>query len=133
MNRRTFLLTSSALLAAGPALAASGIAYTPGLVQQKLDAGEVVFLDFYTDWCTTCAAQQRVISKLKAGNKDYQAITFISVNWDEFKSADLTKSLKIPRRSTLVALGKGGEIGRIVAGTREKDIKALMDQALALA
>ncbi|MCV6594431.1 MAG: thioredoxin family protein [Silicimonas sp.] len=133
MDRRTFLLTSTALLAAGPALAASGMAYTPGLVQQKLDAGEVVFLDFYTDWCTTCAAQQRVISKLKAENDAYKAITFISVNWDEFKNAELTKSLNIPRRSTLVALSKSGEVGRIVAGTSKRDIKALMDQALALA
>lgn len=133
MDRRTFLVTSGASLLATPAFAASGTAYTPGLVKQKLAAGEVVFVDFYTDWCTTCAAQQRTIAALKAENPEYEAISFVSVNWDKYRSSDLAKSLKIPRRSTLVALAKGGEIGRIVAGTRKSDIKALMDKALAVA
>lgn len=133
MDRRHFLLTSGAALLTTPALAASGTAYTPGLVKQKLAAGEVVFVDFYTDWCTTCAAQQRVISALKAENPAYQAISFVSVNWDKHSGSDLAKDLKIPRRSTLVALSKDGELGRIVAGTGKDLIKALMDQALNVA
>ncbi len=133
MDRRSFLLTSGAALLAGPALAASGTAYKPGLVKQKLAAGEVVFVDFYTDWCTTCAAQQRTISALKAENPAYKAISFVSVDWDKYSRSDLAKSLKIPRRSTLVVLTKDGELGRIVAGTRKKDIKALMDKALSVA
>ena len=133
MDRRTFLVASSAALVSAPALAASGTPYTPGLVKQKLDAGEVVFVDFYTEWCTTCAAQQRTITALKAENPEYRAISFVSVDWDKYKSSDLAKSLKIPRRSTLVALSKDGEIGRIVAGTRKGDIKELMDMALAVA
>ena len=39
--------------------------------------------------------------------------------------------LKIPRRSTLVVLKGKGEVGRIVADTSERNIKKLMDAALA--
>lgn len=133
MDRRHFLLSSGAAILATPALAGSGIAYTPGLVKQKLAAGEVVFVDFYTDWCTTCASQQRTIKALKAENPQYEAITFVSVDWDQHSRSKLAKELKIPRRSTLVVLTKDGELGRIVAGTRKKDIKALMDKALSAA
>ena len=133
MDRRVFLLASGAALVAAPALAASGTAYKPGMVKQKLAKGEVVFLDFYTDWCTTCAAQQRAISALKAEHPEYEAISFVSVDWDKYSKSELARSLKIPRRSTLVVLTKDGEVGRIVAGTRKGDIKALMDKALAMA
>ena len=133
MDRRHFLLATGAALISAPAFAASGTAYKPGLVKQKLAAGEVVFVDFYTEWCTTCASQQRTIQALKAENPAYKAISFVSVDWDKYASSDLSKSLKIPRRSTLVALTKDGELGRIVAGTRKNDIKALMDKALAVA
>ncbi len=133
MDRRQFLLTSGAALLAAPAFAGSGTAYKPGRVKQKLAAGEVVFVDFYTDWCSTCASQQRTITALKAENPKYDAISFVSVDWDKFGRSKLAKELKIPRRSTLVALTKDGELGRIVAGTRKKDIKALMDKALGAA
>ena len=133
MDRRLFLLSSGAAALAAPAFAGSGIEYTPGLVKQKLAEGEVVFVDFYTEWCSTCASQQRTIKALKAENPQYKAITFVSVDWDQHSRSKLAKELKIPRRSTLVALSKDGELGRIVAGTRKKDIKALMDKALGAA
>ena len=134
MDRRTFLLSTLAVTAAGPVLAASGERYKPGLVKAKLEKGEIVFVDFYTDWCTTCRSQQRTINALKAENPAFEKnISFVSVDWDRFSGSKLSRELKIPRRSTLVALSKDGEIGRIVAGTRKSDIKALMDKALSAA
>lgn len=134
MHRRSFLASTAAIVLAGPALSATGMAYTPGLVAKELAAGKTVFVDFYTDWCTTCRAQERVINALKAENADYERnISFISVDWDVYASSDLSKSLNIPRRSTLVVLRGNEELGRLVAGTRKADIKALMDKALAAA
>lgn len=134
MDRRQFILSAAALGVAGPAFAASGVDYTPGLVQQELDAGKTVFIDFYTDWCTTCRAQQRVISALKSENPDYQAnISFVSVDWDKYRNSDLARGLNIPRRSTLVVLRGEEELGRIVAGTRQSAIRELMDTALSAA
>lgn len=130
MFRRTFLV-AALVVAAAPAFA-EPLDYTPGLVEERLAAGETVFLDFKADWCTTCAAQERVLDALKAENPAYEAgITFIDVDWDEFGDAELTRELNIPRRSTLVVLKGDAELGRIVAGTRRADIQALMDTALA--
>jgi len=98
MFRRTFLVAALAV-AAAPAFT-EPLDYTPGLVEERLAAGETVFLDFKADWCTTCAAQERVLDALKAENPAYEAgITFIDVDWDEFADAELTRALNIPRRA----------------------------------
>lgn len=135
MNRRSFLAASGAALVLPlPALAAERVFYTPGLAETALASGKVVFLDFWTNWCSTCAAQDRVITDLRRSNPGYdEVITFITVDWDQYADSDLARNLGIPRRSTLVALKGETEIGRIVAGTSKAYIKALMDAALAAA
>jgi len=133
MHRRTFLASATATLVL-PMAAGASTDYTPGLVKKHLTAGDTVFLDFKTDWCTTCAAQERAIDALLRENPAYKdAITFISVDWDKHKTSDLARALKIPRRSTLVVLKGDQELGRIVAGTNKNKIKALMDTALTAA
>ena len=134
MDRRTFLATSAALIATGPALAANGTAYRKGLVESELAAGKTVFIDFYTDWCSTCRAQGTKIRQLMAENPAYEAnISFIKVDWDQHSGSPLARRLNIPRRSTLVVLKGDKELGRIVASTSTDKIKALMDTALAAA
>lgn len=136
MLRRTFLTLAAAGAALPLARAASAapLDYQPGLVTQRLKAGETVFLDFKASWCGTCRAQERVLNELKAANPAYeQAITFVNVDWDSYKTAEITRSLKIPRRSTLVVLKGDKELGRIVADTSKGSIQRLMDTALAAA
>ena len=134
MDRRTFIASSAALVTAGPAMAAIGKPYRKGLVEEELAAGKTVFVDFYTDWCSTCRAQGTKIRKLVEENPAYEAnITFIKVDWDQHSSSQLARRLNIPRRSTLVVLKGNRELGRIVASTRTDKIKALMDTALSAA
>ncbi|MBT8412876.1 MAG: thioredoxin family protein [Boseongicola sp.] len=134
MHRRTFLTSAAALTLASPAFAGIGKAYTPGLVQKELDAGKTVFVDFYADWCTTCRRQERVINALLSQNTAYEEnISFVAVDWDKHSNSELSVFLNIPRRSTLVVLRGDEELGRIVAGTRENEIKALLDTALVAA
>ncbi|MFY0595169.1 MAG: thioredoxin family protein [Cognatishimia sp.] len=131
MFRRQFLALTGAA-AALPTLGFAATDYTPGLVKKHLDQGDTVFLDFKAAWCSTCRAQERVINALKSENPDYDAkIVFIDVDWDQYGRSDLVKSLRVPRRSTLVALKGDAEIGRIVADTSSRKIKKLMDAALA--
>lgn len=132
MNRRKLMINATALLIlpALPVLASSAN-YTPGLVDRQLAEGKTLFVDFRTSWCVTCAAQKRVIEALRSGNPAYdQTLSFVDVDWDIYSKDALSKRLKIPRRSTLVVLKGNQELGRIVAGTSKKDIKALMDIAL---
>lgn len=135
MNRRFLILGAAAATAmmSLPAFA-DPLDYAPGLAKQRLDAGEVVFLDFKASWCSTCRAQERVLTELKQGNSDYEAkVTFINVDWDIYGKSELVSRLNIPRRSTLVVLKGNTEIGRIVADTSKRNIKKLMDAALGAA
>jgi len=138
MKRRTFLATAAGAASASVlpfAAQASMVAYAPGLINERLDAGETLFIDFFADWCGTCQAQRRVIEALWAENPAYlENITHIEVDWDKYGRSELSMALNIPRRSTLVAVGPDRtEIGRLVAQTGRDDIKGLMDQALAIA
>ena len=134
MNRRDFILAAAAAGVAGPAMAAGGVPYTKGLVEQELAAGKTVFVDFYTDWCVTCRAQQSALRDFKKANPAYeQAITFISVDWDRFSNSALARDLNIPRRSTLVVLKGNQELGRLVAVSSRSQIQGLLDTALAAA
>lgn len=138
MKRRDFIAGGAtlALLPAAPGLLRAAdlpapLVYEPGVLAQRLDAGETVFLDFKASWCTTCAAQTRVLDKLKAENPAYlKHVTFIDVDWDTFGRSQMVARMRIPRRSTLVVLKGDEELGRLVADTREEKIRALMDTAL---
>lgn len=132
MKRREFMAAAGAI-AVLPSMgfAAETLDYRPGLVQERLAAGDIVFLDFKADWCTTCRAQERVIGQLRAANPAYDAaITFINVDWDEYGRGELARDLNIPRRSTLVVMKGDQELGRVVARTSQADIQALLDTAL---
>lgn len=132
MNRRHFLSLTALAALAPAALAADTIPYSPGLVDRALANGETVFIDFGTDWCTTCGAQRRNMAALRDANPAYdEAITFVSVDWDKYQGSELSRRLEIPRRSTLVVLHGDEELGRIVASTRRATIQELMDTALA--
>ncbi|MEZ5721083.1 MAG: thioredoxin family protein [Paracoccaceae bacterium] len=136
MKRRTFLTTLPAtLLVPRLAQALTEVPYVPGLIDERLDAGETLFVDFFAPWCGTCQAQRRVIEGLTEENPDYEAhLTFVEVDWDTYGRSELSMALQIPRRSTLVAIGPDRtEIGRLVAQTGRADIKGLMDAALAVA
>lgn len=137
MNRRDLLLgaSSAALLLPVAARAAGAwVAYTPGLVKERLSAGETVFLDVAADWCATCRSQERTINAFLDQNPDYAAnITFVRLDWDDHKRSDIVAELDIPRRSTLVVLKGEEELGRIVANTRPEVIRDLMNVALTAA
>ena len=132
MKRRIFLsAVFSILITTQVGYAKDRIFYSPGLAEAAIEEGKVVFLDFWTNWCTTCVAQDRVIRKLRSSNQTYDSrITFITVNWDQYSDAQISKKLKVLRRSTLIAMKGSKELGRLVAATSQKDIKELMDKAL---
>jgi thiol-disulfide isomerase/thioredoxin len=134
MHRRAFLALTAGAAALPFAAAAAPLDYSTGLVATHLARGDTVFLDFKASWCSTCAAQERVLAALKAENPAYEAnITFINVDWDQHAKSELATSLRIPRRSTLVVLKGDAELGRIVAQTSRASIKDLMDTALGAA
>ena len=72
-----------------------------------------------------------MLTKLRASYPIYnKAITFINVDWDAYGRHPVTTSRNIPRRSTLLLIRNGREVGRLVAETSESAIKSLLDKAL---
>ena len=72
-----------------------------------------------------------MLKKLRASYPEYdKSITFVLIDWDTFSTHAVTASRKIPRRSTMVLIKGGKEIGRLVAQTSEQKIKALLDNGL---
>lgn len=134
MKRRDFLIATAAAAFVPLAAQAEIVDYTPGLIEAALTDGKTVFVDYSAEWCGTCKRQERVINALRAAHPEYDAeIMFVRVDWDDFKNHEVTKSRGIPRRSTLLVLQGDQELGRIVAGTSEADIKGLLDTGLAAA
>ncbi len=133
MNRRFFIAAAAALMAAPKLLlAGEGMTdYAPGLIQEKLAAGETVLVDYSATWCSTCKRQERIINELRANNPELDnSISFVKVDWDTYSRHEVTTSRKIPRRSTLILLKGGEELGRIVAGTNSGQIEALLKLGL---
>ena len=72
-----------------------------------------------------------MLKKLRASYPQYdKSITFVLIDWDTFGSHAVTTSRKISRRSTMVLVRGSREIGRLIAQTSEKKIKALLDEGL---
>ena len=132
MNRRHFLSAlGAASLIPVVAQAAGFKDYSPGVIETALEEGKTVFVDFSATWCSTCKRQERVITALRAKAPAYDAaMEFVKVEWDTYKSQEEAVFRSIPRRSTLIVLKGDDELGRLVAGTSEKQIKALMDKGL---
>lgn len=71
-----------------------------------------------------------MIGTLRAANAEYDKnIAFVYVDWDQHSRSPVSQDLNIYRQSTLVMLGKKGEVGRIVAQTSEGVIQGLLDKA----
>lgn len=131
LNRRTLILSATALALAPLSAMADMIPYTPGNAEVTIAGGQTVLVDFAADWCSTCRSQERTITALRDANPAYdEAITFYRVDWDDYGGSEFSTSLNVPRRSTLVLFRDGVEVTRIVAGTRERDIRALLDAGL---
>ena len=75
--------------------------------------------------------QKRMLKKLRASYPQYnKSITFFLIDWDTFSSHAVTKNRKVLRRSTIVLLKNGTEIGRLVVQSGEQAMKALLDSGL---
>jgi thioredoxin 1 len=130
-RRELFLGASMLVLVPLAAQAQEMLTYTPGLPQERLAAGETVFIDVSAPWCSTCRAQGRAIDDLRAMNPAYdEAITFIRMDWDTYGQSEFARSLGVQRRSTLILMRGDAILGTIVADTRIDSIQQLMDLAL---
>ena len=73
-----------------------------------------------------------MLKKLRVSYPEYNdSISFILIDWDTYKNHEVTTSRKVPRRSTMVLIKNGEEVGRLVAQTSERKVKGLLNKAVA--
>ena len=65
------------------------------------------------------------MSALIDENPDYRTVTVMRVDWDEHRGGDIVQEHSVLRRSTLVMLNGGEEVGRVIGSARRDDIEAL--------
>lgn len=133
ISRRTTLTLMGGLAALAlvrPAqAAASFVDYDEAALRRLAEGGEPYVINFFATWCSTCAAQERVLNGLAGEDAAYAAIPILRVDWDQHSRGDLVRQLAIPRRSTLVMMRGTTELGRLVADTRRDAIAGLLDLA----
>jgi len=134
MKRRDFILGTSAALAWPMMAQAKTLNYRPGLVRKALEDGKTVMVRYGTSWCSTCNAQKRRIEALRQTNPNYdENIMFVYVDFDQFGTSQISTKRGVFRHSTLILLKGDKELGRLTASTSEKQIKAMMDEAVSAA
>lgn len=71
--------------------------------QERFDAlrakGELVLVDVFADWCSTCAKQQDILQSYVDQHPEVD-LHILEVNYDEDK--DVVRQLRAPRQSTLL-------------------------------
>ena len=84
MNRRTFISVLTGLvLMSGMSFANESIVYTPGLIKERLSAGETLFVDYSATWCSTCKRQEKILNEIRKNNSFYdEKMTFVKIDWD---------------------------------------------------
>lgn len=79
--------------------------FTQERFNELREAGAVVLVDIFADWCPTCAKQQKLIQQYRTENPDNE-FHILEVDFDDNKRA--VRELRAPRQST-VLLFKGNE------------------------
>ena len=120
------LLALVSTLAISMATAAPRQPYSEETFKAAQAAGKPVLVEIHADWCAECKMQDRILGKL-SNEGPYDNLTRLRVDYDTQK--DLVRAFGARRQSTLVLFNHGAEVGRLVASTREDDIRKLLEKA----
>jgi len=90
-------------------------------------AGEVVLIDVYATWCSTCKRQQEVLKQYREENPD-KTFHILEVDFDDDKQ--WVRHFRAPRQSTLLLYTGEKQFWYSVAETRKDVIAGELDKAL---
>ena len=131
MHRRSFLLSCAATLVPSVILAYPSEPFSPSVWRDLRETDQVVILNYRATWSMTCQIKSDLIAEAIAENPAYGRLTFVDVDWDTFGHSQMTERLKVKRRSTLLVMKNGTEIARLVNEPYARQVRGLLDTALA--
>ena len=121
------LLATALLLSSALAQALTLAPYSAQALAKAQQAGEPVALHFHATWCTTCAAQTKVLKAMQADAKSPN-ITVLVADYD--KEVALKKQLKVQQQSTLIVYKGATEKARGSGETQAEALTMLLQSAL---
>ncbi|MEO9574724.1 thioredoxin family protein [Tateyamaria sp.] len=125
------MFSSVAALTAPCAFAYPAETFSPAIWNTLRETQQVVILNYRASWSLTCQIKADLIAEAIAENPAYGRLTFIDVDWDTFGQSQLTERLKVERRSTLLVMKNGEELARLVNEPYARQVRDLLDVALA--
>ncbi|TXN41688.1 thioredoxin family protein [Methylobacterium sp. WL30] len=129
MTTRRILLAAFAVapMLFGTAADAAEMTYTPAAFDAAQKAGKPILVHITAPWCTTCAAQKPILSKLEADPK-FKDLQVFDVDFDSRK--DVVKKFGATMQSTLITYKGDKETGRSAGETKPEAIASLLDKAI---
>lgn len=131
MHRRRFLLSCAATLVPPAVLAYPSKPFSPSVWRDLRETDQVVILNYRATWSMTCQIKSDLIAEAIADNPAYGRLIFVDVDWDTFGHSQMTERLRVKRRSTLLVMKNGTEIARLVNAPYARQVRGLLDTALA--
>lgn len=130
MRKFLTMLLVLPFLVAAQALALEKEPFSESRFQALQSAGEVVLIDVYATWCSTCKRQQEILQSYRDDNPD-KAFHILEVDFDDDKQ--WVRHFRAPRQSTLLLYAGEDQFWYSVAETRPDVIARELDKAIAAA
>lgn len=99
MKQLAMTLVLGLVLAATPVWALEKEPFEQARFDELRANGELVLVDVFADWCSTCARQQEILADYVAKHPDVD-LHILEVNYDRDKK--IVRQLRAPRQSTLL-------------------------------
>ena len=99
MKQLAMILVLGLVLAATPVWALDKEPFEQERFDELRANGELVLVDVFADWCSTCAKQQEILAEYVEKHPDVD-LHILEVNYDEDKK--IVRQLRAPRQSTLL-------------------------------
>ena len=127
MPTRRFFLAGSAVLAAGPALAAAPAPFDQAAFEAAQAAGKPILVHITAPWCPICKAQKPILGRIGEEPK-FKDIAIFSIDFDSQR--DLVRKFDARSQSTLIAFKGKTEVGRSVGETQPEWIESFVEKVL---
>lgn len=101
--------------------------FTEERFNELQQAGEVVLIDVFADWCPTCARQNEILHQFRQENPD-KTFHVLEVNFDDDK--EWVRHFRAPRQSTLLLFSGEEQYWFSVAETDPDVIAAELNRAI---
>ena len=125
MRRIVPMAALLAALAAAPAYAATVQPYTPAAFAAAQQQGKPILVHVTAPWCSTCAKQRPILSKLESDPK-FNTLEVFNVDFDTQKG--VLRTMGVQMQSTLIAFHGTTEKARSTGETSEAAIHSLLDK-----